>query len=174
MGFILLSDEKQNGGAIDEQEIISEMKNVSMDNNQFRAMWRGAFEPQREKGIFNMSPYSTGFVPGDDKALRKSSGQETDKAMPGGEQETIEKVSSYQQKKISDTKGGVDFNPEFFDIQSQGRGIDIQLPANPQEWENIDIPGLTPYIFNITPINNLPSFLLGAGKPKVEEQLSLR
>jgi hypothetical protein len=56
-------------------------------------------------------------------------------------------------------KGGIDFNPANLDIQSHGQKVDLPLPTNIDAIGNIEINGLVPFIFNITPVSNLPDLL---------------
>ncbi|VAX37586.1 hypothetical protein MNBD_UNCLBAC01-428, partial [hydrothermal vent metagenome] len=59
-------------------------------------------------------------------------------------------------------KGGIDFNPNNLNIETQGKGIDYNAPIDPQLLESLTsspIEGFTPVIFNITPILNLPALL---------------
>ena len=69
--------------------------------------------------------------------------------------------------------GGIDFNPAYLDIRTQGRGIDIPYSASPGALDQIDIPGLTPFIFNIAPVYSLP-FILGVNEAPRQEFLSRR
>lgn len=59
-------------------------------------------------------------------------------------------------------KGGIDFNPNNLEIQTKGRGMDFDIPFDPQaieNMENMQIDGFIPVIFSITPIGSLPLFL---------------
>ena len=56
-------------------------------------------------------------------------------------------------------KGGIDLTPQNFNIETQGQGIEFNVPMNPAQWENLNIQGFTPVIFTITPVTNLPLFL---------------
>ncbi len=71
----------------------------------------------------------------------------------------------------TDKKGGIDFNPNYLDIQTQGNRFDLPLPANSMEMQNIEINGLVPFIINITPVTNLP-VLMGEGKMEENEPLA--
>jgi len=66
-------------------------------------------------------------------------------------------------------KGGIDFNPEHLKIQSQGKKVEIPLPNNLQEYHNIEIHGLVPFIFSVTPVTNLP-LLLGEIEGPVDQE----
>ncbi|MCD4780004.1 MAG: class I SAM-dependent methyltransferase [Candidatus Omnitrophica bacterium] len=52
--------------------------------------------------------------------------------------------------------GGIDMNTDILKLKTQGAQIEIPIPADPGQWDAIQIEGLTPFIINITPINNLP------------------
>jgi len=67
--------------------------------------------------------------------------------------------------------GGIDFHPDNFDIQTQGNGLNVSFPLDIEAMENIEINGLVPFIFSITPVSNLP-LLMGAIKEE-EEGLEL-
>ncbi|VAW47700.1 hypothetical protein MNBD_GAMMA03-1420 [hydrothermal vent metagenome] len=58
--------------------------------------------------------------------------------------------------------GGINFNPNNLNLETQGQGIDYNAPIDPQLLESLTsspIEGFTPVIFNITPIFNLPQVL---------------
>ena len=55
--------------------------------------------------------------------------------------------------------GGIDLNPSLLEIQSEGRGIELETPVDMQDLENIQIEGFTPVIFQIVPVTNLPLLL---------------
>ncbi len=58
--------------------------------------------------------------------------------------------------------GGIDFNPNSFDLGIQGQGFDYNAPIDPQLLESLissPIGGFIPVIINITPIINLPQLL---------------
>lgn len=55
--------------------------------------------------------------------------------------------------------GGIDFNPQHLELESEGNKIDFILPVNAAESENIIVNGLIPVIFKITPIESLPVLL---------------
>ncbi|MEW5895821.1 MAG: ATP-binding protein [Candidatus Omnitrophota bacterium] len=61
-------------------------------------------------------------------------------------------------KKGEDGVGGIDLNPNRFDLQMQGPGMDVDLPASMPMFENMTIDGFIPVIINITPTSDL-SFL---------------
>ena len=55
--------------------------------------------------------------------------------------------------------GGIDFNPRNLSIQSQGNKVEMPISNNPQQFQNIEIKGLIPFIFKITPITDIPLIL---------------
>ena len=59
--------------------------------------------------------------------------------------------------------GGIDLSPENLKLLREGNRTEIDL--TPVGIENIDIRGLTPVIFQITPITNLPLLLSQVGVP---------
>ena len=86
-------------------------------------------------------------------------------------------IESAQDEKMSspaasDEKvGGIDFNPNMLELQTQGAGIDFDIPIDPQAIQSIQIDGFSPVIFQIVP-TNLP-LLLGILDNKDQHQLSL-
>ncbi len=67
--------------------------------------------------------------------------------------------------------GGIDMNPDKLNLQTPGEGVKFDIPVENRNLEKIPVNGLTPVIFEITPVKNLP-VLLGFGSEK-EGQLSL-
>jgi len=61
----------------------------------------------------------------------------------------------------TNTTGGINFNPDYLDIQTQGNGLNVSSSLNMEAMENIEINGLVPVIFNITPVPSL-QLLLGS------------
>lgn len=55
--------------------------------------------------------------------------------------------------------GGIDFNPEWLDLQIRRDGNGVPLPLSEQLLEDIQIEGVIPMILSITPIANLFSLL---------------
>jgi len=64
--------------------------------------------------------------------------------------------------------GGIDFNPNYLNIQSQGNRVELPTLNNSQQFQNIEIKGLVPFIFNITPITNIP-MILGESQEQSDE-----
>jgi len=69
---------------------------------------------------------------------------------------------------VQQNTGGIDFNPNYLNIQSQGNKVKLPVLNNPQQFRNIEINGLVPFIFNITPITNIP-MILGESEEQSEE-----
>ncbi|MDP8213230.1 MAG: hypothetical protein P9X22_08100 [Candidatus Zapsychrus exili] len=55
--------------------------------------------------------------------------------------------------------GGIDLNPEMLDLRTRGDSFEFDLPTNIEELEKMNIPGLTPVIFDIVPASSLQIFL---------------
>ncbi len=72
-----------------------------------------------------------------------------------------------------DKKGGIDFNPNYLNIQTQGSKFNLPLPANSLEFQNIEINGLVPFIINITPVANISNLLGEVEVKKVDPLASL-
>ena len=70
-----------------------------------------------------------------------------------------------------DTVGGIDLNPENMTIMNQGPGIDIPIPETPDGWKDVEIDGLTPFIFNIVPLPNI-EMLFGERQSTEPDQIS--
>jgi len=96
------------------------------------------------------------------KAQKNSSPLETEAS--------VANIFNFSDKELK--KGGIDFNPDNLNIETQGQGIDYNAPIDPQLLESLTsspIEGFSPIIFNITPILNLPQFLgLNNSEPPVE------
>ncbi|VAX36803.1 hypothetical protein MNBD_UNCLBAC01-1307 [hydrothermal vent metagenome] len=76
--------------------------------------------------------------------------------------EMISPKSEPIQMASSSIKGGIDFNPNNLNIETQGKGIEYNAPIDLQLLESLissPIEGFSPVIFNITPILNLPQLL---------------
>ncbi|MFT5169562.1 MAG: hypothetical protein ACI8Q2_000170, partial [Candidatus Omnitrophota bacterium] len=72
---------------------------------------------------------------------------------------------------ISPEVGGIDFNPEHLDLDTQGMGIQFNVDIPLAIIERIKKEGIQPRIFQITPVTNLP-LLLGIKEEDDVEQLS--
>ena len=70
------------------------------------------------------------------------------------------------------TKGGIDFNPNMLDLQTQGKKADFNAPFDKKTVESIQIDGFSPVIFKIVP-TNLPTFM-SLTKQEPEQQLTHR
>ncbi len=59
------------------------------------------------------------------------------------------------------TKGGIDFNPQNINLETQGEGANFNIPgfANFSQLQNIQIDGFAPVIFTITALDSLRLFL---------------
>jgi len=69
--------------------------------------------------------------------------------------------------------GGIDFNPNHFEIESQGKGVDFNmLSLTPEEIQNMNIEGFIPVIINITPVINIPLLLGIADQEEETTELS--
>jgi len=51
--------------------------------------------------------------------------------------------------------GGIDFNPDHLDMETKGTGVNVPIPKDSPDLETIEIKGLVPIIFTITPITDL-------------------
>jgi len=67
-----------------------------------------------------------------------------------------------------ETPGGIDLNPNNFEIQSYGDKIELKIPADFKNFDSTPINGFTPVILQITPITNLP-LLLGESENESRE-----
>ena len=65
--------------------------------------------------------------------------------------------------------GGIDFNLDLLDLETQGQGGRFNLPNSQRNFENIHIDnGLLPIITNVTPITDLQSVLAPAKKEEAQ------
>ena len=69
--------------------------------------------------------------------------------------------------------GGIDLTRKRLNLQTQGEGIEFNLPFDPNNLEKIPINGLTPVIFQITPVTDLP-LLLGLAEEHPETLSAVR
>ena len=81
-------------------------------------------------------------------------------------------LTSVEQSSIKNP-GGIDMNPNKLKLQTQGQGVEFNLPFDPNHLDQIPINGLTPVISQITPITNLP-LLLGLAEDHSEELSAIR
>ena len=67
--------------------------------------------------------------------------------------------------------GGIDLNPETWNLETEGQGMNFDVPIDPAQLQNIEInDGLRPVIFSIEPVNL--RLFLGIKKEKSAEQLT--
>ena len=64
-------------------------------------------------------------------------------------------------------------NPNKLNLQTQGQGVEFNVPFDPNNLDKIPINGLTPVIFQITPVTDLP-LLLGLSEDHSEELSAVR
>ena len=50
-------------------------------------------------------------------------------------------------------------NPNNFFLETQGDRAQFNIPSDPALWNNIQVNGFVPIIFDITPVNDLQLFL---------------
>jgi CheY-like chemotaxis protein len=69
-----------------------------------------------------------------------------------------------------DQKGGIDFNPEYLDLQIKrdGNGVPLPIERQPVQWIERQIQGIVPVIINVAPVTNLP-MLLGVSSSAQED-----
>jgi len=73
--------------------------------------------------------------------------------------------------------GGIDFNPQLFDLEDQGAGEGMDVFNNASFPPDLQIEGIIPVIINVTPVTNLPQLLgyedEGAGDDDSQGQMQL-
>lgn len=74
---------------------------------------------------------------------------------------------------IQQSPGGIDLTSKRLPLETQGEGVDFNLPFDPNHLEQIPINGLTPVIFQITPVTDLP-LLLGLAEDHPEALSAVR
>lgn len=104
---------------------------------------------QLEASPFYLLDLWTGFAGAD----RETPDGGADRAVLVAEQNTPANQAAEQ------NVGGIDLNPSMLEIQSEGRGIELETPVDMQDLENMPIEGFTPVIFQIVPVTNLPLLL---------------
>jgi hypothetical protein len=73
---------------------------------------------------------------------------------------------------LAQNPGGIDFNPDLLELETQGVGQEFNLPALVDNLDSIQIEkGLLPVIINITPITTTLRMILGAAVNE-EQQLT--
>ncbi|VAX35109.1 hypothetical protein MNBD_UNCLBAC01-2079 [hydrothermal vent metagenome] len=72
---------------------------------------------------------------------------------------TSSPLSKGQLINTTEPLGGIDLDRKKLNLKKKGEGIEFNANINFEYFENNPINGLTPIILNITPIQNLPSFL---------------
>jgi len=70
--------------------------------------------------------------------------------------------------KIQQSPGGIDLTRKRLPLETQGGGVDFNLPFDPNHLDKIPINGLTPVIYQITPVTDLP-LLLGLVEDHLEQ-----
>jgi hypothetical protein len=103
------------------------------------------------------------FDRGDGLQERMEKAQE-DPALLGIMKQTTEKKQSDQaqlgSKPLKPEKpGGIDMNPQWLNLQTEGMNGDFHFFIDPGELQNMNIEGFSPVIINITPVTNLPLLL---------------
>ncbi|MFC1510226.1 response regulator, partial [Candidatus Omnitrophota bacterium] len=90
-----------------------------------------------------------------------------DKAMTAGAQDLMLKTHDSK-------KGGIDFNPEFLDMQIKrdGAGVSVNLLEAEIEALRLNIDGFVPIIINMTPVANIPLLLGLEGDFSIDEVLT--
>ena len=68
--------------------------------------------------------------------------------------------AQHEDSALGEKKGGIDLNPELFDLQIKRDGNGVPLPVNQQPIYNININGFVPIIINVVPVTNM-NLLLG-------------
>ncbi len=82
-----------------------------------------------------------------------------DKGVVAGESQPKEPANAQNDKAAlaktptEEEVGGIDFNPSMLNLQTQGSGKKFNIPADPSQWSNTPIDGLTPLIYQLTPLN---------------------
>ncbi len=95
--------------------------------------------------------------PAETDALKKEEVEnppELDRAMLGDKIKG-EIRSSKLEARSQTAPGGIDLTPDGMDIQTKGAMVPFSAP----NLENIDIQGLTPFIFRMVPLTDVPAFL---------------
>ncbi len=96
--------------------------------------------------------------------------QPKDSAQTAPTNENLEKADNAflgQVDQSAEHPGGIDLTRKRLNLQTQGEGVDFNLPFDPSHLDQIPINGLTPVIFQITPVTDLP-LLLGLAEKHPE------
>ena len=102
------------------------------------------------------------FDHGNSSSLTTSEGQ---KIFVQAEQ-LDEVINTVRDRTQTENPGGIDLNPDMLELQTQGAGVDFNIPFDPQAIQSIQIDGFSPVIFQIVPTNLL--LLLGVSEYEIE------
>lgn len=86
--------------------------------------------------------------------LGEQAGQDaSDNAFLG---EVLDGQDTVMSSTAENTPGGIDLTRRRLPLETRGEGVEFDLPFDPNHLEKIPLNGLTPVIFQITPVTNLP------------------
>lgn len=71
----------------------------------------------------------------------------------------IEILPPSDNAQLSEEVGGIDLNPNNFEIETRGENPPVQFEFDAQKLQDLNIQGFVPVIINITPITNIPLLL---------------
>jgi len=80
-------------------------------------------------------------------------------------------LTSDENKPLLDRKGGIDLNANQLDIETQGKGVDFDIPISLEILQNIPLQGLSPVIYQIIPVTNF-NLLLGLDDREDSNEIS--
>jgi len=72
---------------------------------------------------------------------------------------SIEILPPSDNAQLSEEVGGIDLNPNNFEIETRGENPPVQIEFDAQKLQDLNIQGFVPVIINITPITNIPLLL---------------
>ena len=89
-----------------------------------------------------------------------------DSSLPAPKTATPLNLSPVISSPVTSSPGGIDLTPDTMNLHDSGEGGNFNMPASLPLINGERFDGLTPVIFQITPITNLP-LLLGMNMPKI-------
>ncbi len=91
----------------------------------------------------------------------------------GNDEALVATVS--QPQKTKNSYGGINFNPQEMDIETEGTGLQkLPLANMPQDLNNLPINGFSPVIIEVVPVTSLSSLLGRNTSPQSPFELSFR
>ena len=107
------------------------------------------------KALFQFMLNDAALIASEDLVLEHSSSiQESISVSPGGSDNAMTGDLTVNKK-----VGGINFNPQGLEIETQGKAVSQTAPALPPNFEGVSINGFSPVIIQVVPVTSLPALL---------------